>query len=79
MSTQTPRQIRFTIDGQPFTTTAANQAPSELLALVGFSASAYDLAQVKNKGVVHTFKDNQNVHIKDGDEFLTVRREAPVA
>ena len=79
MSNETQPEVRFTIDGQTFTTTNENQTPTELLALVGFSAAAYDLAQIKNNGDVHTFKDNQNVHITDGDEFLTVRQEAPVA
>ncbi len=78
MSNQTGPQLRFTIDGQSFTTTP-NQTPTALLSLVGFDAAAYDLAQIMKNGRVHTFKDNQSVHIKDGDEFLTVRQEAPVA
>lgn len=74
-----PKQVQFTIDGQQFTTDDDNQTPVELLALVGFDASAYDLAEIVGNGQVHKFHDNQNVHIKNGDEFVTVRQEAPVA
>lgn len=74
-----PETVRFTIDGQEHATADANQSPAELLALVGFDAATYDLALIKKNGEVHKYKDNQNVHIKDGDEFVTVRQEAPVA
>jgi len=79
MSNQAQRQVHFTIDGQSFTTDNKNQTPTQLLALVGFDAVSYDLAQIKKNGAVHTFKDTRTVHIKDGDEYLTVRQEAPVA
>jgi hypothetical protein len=38
----------------------------------------YDLAEVKNKGEIKTFKDDQQVVLKDGEEFVTVRQSAPV-
>jgi len=74
-----PSIVTFTIDGHPFTTDDDNQTPGDLLALVGFTVADYDLAEVKGNGQVHKFQDSQTVHIKDGDEFVTVRREAPVA
>jgi hypothetical protein len=74
-----PSRVSFTIDGQPFATDDENQTPTELLALVGFDAATYDLAEITKNGQVHKFQDHQNVHIKDGDEFVTVRQEAPVA
>jgi len=79
MNDKKPPQVRFTIDGQPYTTDDENQTPVELLALVGFDAATYDLAEIKKNGDVHKFQDNQHVHIKDGDEVVTVRQEAPVA
>jgi hypothetical protein len=74
-----PSKVRFTIDGQPFTADDPNQTPTEILSLVGFDAATYDLAQIKKNGQVHRFQDNQIVHVEEGDEFVTVRQEAPVA
>ena len=71
--------INFTIDGQSFTTDDATQSPASLLAFVGFDTASYDLMQMLPDGKPHKFQDGQTVHIKNGEEFLTVRKEASVA
>jgi Multiubiquitin len=75
----TPSKVRFTIDGQQFAVDDRNQTAAQILALVGFDAATYDLAEIKKNGQVHKLQDNQTVHLEDGEEFITVRQEAPVA
>lgn len=74
-----PANITFTIDGRSFTLGDKHQPAATLLDLAGLPAQGYDLAEVRGHGDVHTFKDDQQVVIKTGDEFVTVRQSAQVA
>ncbi|MHA7293542.1 hypothetical protein [Arthrobacter sp. HLT1-21] len=71
--------IEFTIDGQTFTVAEKHQTAAALLGLAGLPARGYDLAEVRGHGDVHTFKDEKQVVLKTGDEFVTVRQSAQVA
>ena len=71
--------ITFTIDGRSFTVVDKHQLASTLLGLAGLPALGYDLAEVRGHGDVHTFRDDQQVVVKTGDEFVTVRQSAQVA
>jgi hypothetical protein len=77
--TKRPKPIAFTIDGKSYTTTDDGQPAADLLRLGGVDPASYDLAEVKKHGDYKTFRDEQNVEIKDGAEFVTVRQSAPVA
>lgn len=79
MAEKKPTSITFTIDGRSFTVGDKHQPASALLGLAGLPAHGYDLAEVRGRGDVHTFKDDQQVVIKPGDEFVTVRQSAQVA
>lgn len=80
MSTEkNPKVVHFKVDGQPHSTTDHHQPAGAVLQSVGVDPGTHDLAEVKPNGQPHTFRDDQIVHIKDGDEFLTVRQQAPVA
>lgn len=71
--------IALTIDGQPFTVQDKHQTAAALLGFAGLPAEGYDLAEVRGHGEVHVFKDNQQVVVKAGDEFVSVRQSAQVA
>jgi hypothetical protein len=74
-----PKPITFTIDGKQCTTSDSHQPAADLLRLAGVDPTLYDLAEIKGHGEYKTFRDDQNVQIKDGDEYVTVRQSAPVA
>jgi hypothetical protein len=77
--TKHSKPTTFTIDGRSYTTNDSQQPAADLLRLAGVDPALYDLAEVKKHGDYKTFRDEQNVEIKDGDEFITVRQSAPVA
>ena len=74
-----PVQITFTIDGQPFTVVEKHQTAAALLVMTGLPPQGYDLAEVRGHGDVYTFNDDQQVVVKLGDEFVSVRQSAQVA
>jgi hypothetical protein len=72
--------VTFTIDGRPFTLDHAKQTASSLLELSGLDPAGYDLGEVRpGNEEPKVFKDDQPVHVKDGDRFVTIRQNAPVA
>lgn len=75
----TIEHINFTIDGRGFTVTDKHQIASVLLTMAGLPASGYDLAEVKGAGQVKTYKDSQQVIVRQGQEFVSVRQSAQVA
>jgi hypothetical protein len=75
-----PKEIKFTIDGRPFTVTDDTHKAADLLRLAGLDPSTHDLGKVRHgQGGTKRFQDNQTVHIKDGDKFVTIRQCAEVA
>jgi hypothetical protein len=74
------RPVNFTIDGRPFTATDTTQTAAALLRLAGLDPSAYYLAEVRHgHGQPKRYDDDETVHIKNGDTFVTVRQCAEVA
>jgi hypothetical protein len=71
--------IHITIDGRPFTLEDRQYTAAELLALAGLPAAGYDLTRVGKHGQVETFRDEDKVHVKDGDVFVSVNRQGTVA
>lgn len=75
-----PTQVDFTLDGKPFSTTDAKQDAAEILRLGGLDPSGYDLRRLRpGQAPDKPYDDDQQVNIKHGDEFLSVRHSAQVA
>ena len=53
------------------------QTAGAILTLAGLDPAMYDLAKLHGDG--KAFKDDQQVIVQDGDDFVTVRASAPVA
>lgn len=73
------KKREFTIDGRRFAIEESHRTATQLLALAGLPAAGYDLTRVRKHGAVETFRDEENVHVKDGDEFVSVNRQGTVA
>lgn len=70
----------FTVDGRPFTTDVVKQQAEAILRLAGLDPAGYDLAEVRPGGAQpKKYADADEVHIKDGDAFVTIRQSAEVA
>ena len=75
-----PNSISFTIDGRPFTVEDAKQTAAALLLLAGLDPNGYTLGELRPGGAgPKRFKDDQAIHVKDGDKFVSIRDEAQVA
>lgn len=72
-------KIHITIDGRPFTVEGHHHTAAELLGLAGLPAAGYDLTRVGDHGQVQTFRDNQEIDIKNGDVFVSVNQQGTVA
>lgn len=68
--------LRFTIDGEPFSTYDEDQTAADLLRLAGMDPAGYDLARV---GAPASFPDRDIVLVVDGDEFVTAKHVGGVA
>ena len=75
-----PKSVKFTIDGRPFTTDDPQQSAAALLRLAGLDPSGYDLGEIRpGNPEPKRFKDDQPVHIQEGDRFVSIRERAEVA
>lgn len=74
------KPVTFSLDGQEFTLSDDKQDAADLLRLANLDINDYDLTVLRNGNApAKPYDDDQQVHIKDGDVFLSVRRSAPVA
>ena len=75
------RRIRFTIDGQSFTTDDLSQRASALLRLAGLDPATFDLGQLVGKEHPQTkrFEDDKVVTIVKDARFVSIRESATVA
>lgn len=73
------RRVRFTVDGQRYTTDDRTQPARAILELAGLAADTFDLTRVRRKGQVERFDDDETVTIRPGDDFLSLRCQATVA
>ncbi len=74
-----PKDVRFTIDGRPFTLIQDKQDAGALLRLAGLDPAGYDLAEIRPGGKQERYEDDKRINIKDGDKFVTIRQLAEVA
>jgi hypothetical protein len=73
------RKLTITIDGERFTTRDDDQEAASLLRLAGVDPAQYDLAKLRHNGEYKVYRDERVLDLEDGDEFVTVRQNAPVA
>lgn len=73
------QKITITIDGRPFATRDDDQESASLLRLAGVDPAQYDLAKIKRNGEYKVYRDERVIDLRDGDAFVTVRQNAPVA
>lgn len=72
--------ISFTIDGKGFTLEEVLQTAAALLRLAGLDPVGYELAEIRGGGAdPKRYKDDQRVHVKSGDKFVSIRERAEVA
>jgi hypothetical protein len=75
-----PKEIRFSIDGRPFTTADDDQPARDLLKLAGLDPAGYDLAELRpGAHKPHEFADDDIVRVKDRSKFVSIRQRAEVA
>lgn len=74
------REIEFTIDGRPFTTTDPDQTAAALLRLAGLDPDGYDLGELHGRDPrPKRYKDDAKVRVQKGDRFVSIRERAAVA
>jgi hypothetical protein len=64
--------ITIGIDGRSYATRDNHQKAETLLRLAGLDPNVTDLAEAMGDGDVKTYRDEQNVQLHDGDEFVSV-------
>lgn len=72
------RPVEFTVDGKPHTVDDPEQTAASLLRLAGFDPANYDLAEVRPGEQPKRFSGDEPVRVREGEEFITIRRSAPV-
>ncbi|GAA2125106.1 hypothetical protein GCM10009825_01140 [Arthrobacter humicola] len=73
------QKLRFIIDGEPHSSYDDDQTAAALLRLAGVDPAGYDLARIMPAGGTETFRDEQMVNIKNGDDFVTAKHVGGVA
>lgn len=74
------REINFTIDGEPFVTRQHREKAEKLLHLAGLSPAMYDLGELHGHDPKpKRFKDTEEVQIRPGARFVSIRQKADVA
>lgn len=79
-SNQKPHQVRFTLDGRQLVTDTDRMIAAAILRLGGLDPAGYDLKQIRpGHHVPISYADTDEVHISNGDKFVSVRQTATVA
>jgi len=74
------KEIRFKLDGRELPTDDSKQLAAALLRLGGLDPGGYDLAEIRHgQTQPKRYTDDEQVHVKDGDEFVSIRQRAEVA
>jgi hypothetical protein len=72
--------VHFTVDGRAFEVQDKHQTAASILLVAGLDPALYDLARVKpGEEGGHPLRDHQPVIVKQGEQFVSVRQNAPVA
>lgn len=73
------RELSISIDGRPFVVEGHHHTAAALLGLAGLPPAGYDLTRVGHRGHVETFRDHQEIDVKEGDVFVSVNQQGTVA
>ena len=75
------RQIPFTVDGQPYTTSDPSQTAAAILRLAGLDPAIFDLGELegKERPTTKRYDDDQTVIIRKDARFVSIRHSADVA
>ena len=75
------RQIPFTVDGQPYTTSDPSQTAASILRLAGLDPAIFDLGELegKERPTTKRYADDQTVIIRKDARFVSIRHSADVA
>lgn len=74
------QSVQFTVDGRTVTNPEKKITAAAMLRLAGLDPAGYDLAEVRGGQAGHKrFRDDEQVHVKDGDAFVSIRQRAEVA
>lgn len=71
--------VTFTIDGASYTTRDDDQESAALLRLAGLNPAEYDLARIVAGKDPKVFKDEKILDLHEGDVFISVKQNSPVA
>lgn len=71
--------LTFTIDGVSYTTRDDDQESAALLRLAGLDPAEYDLARIAAGTDPKVFKDTKVIDLHEGDVFISVKQNSPVA
>ena len=77
-----PREIPFTIDGEPYTTTEPVLSAAEILGKAGLTPDQYDLGEIQGKSPEVTTKwynGDERIQIAKDAKFIAKRLSAQVA
>lgn len=73
-------EVRFSIDGQPYTTSDRRQPAADLLRLAGLDPSLFDLGEVRGASPgTRRYSDDEIVKIRPDARFVSIRERADVA
>ena len=71
--------ISLLIDGMSFSTKDDDQEAAALLRLAGLDPAEYDLARLVPGKEPKVYKDTKILDLQDGDVFISVKQNSPVA
>lgn len=72
-------RVTFTIDGITYATLDNDQESAALLRLAGLDPAEYDLARIVAGKEPKVFKDEKVLDLHEGDVFVSVKQNSPVA
>jgi hypothetical protein len=78
--TNIKKAVHYTIDGRDQQTNDVEQTAAQILRDAGLDPNLYDLTEKRpGKAEPKHYKDDQPVHIQEGDVFLSLRVRGEVA
>jgi hypothetical protein len=73
-----PKELTIHIDGRRFSINDDRQTAAELLHLAGLDPARYDLGEIEH-GKTTRYEDDRPITLHEGEKFVSIRQEAPVA
>lgn len=80
MAHQGQPDVDFTLDGRTFSSSDRRQPAASLLRQAGLDPTNYDLAEIRgNSPQPYRYADSDEVHLRPGARFVSIRHQADVA